>query len=57
MAETAAAMVLAEDLGCPAPVPKGEPPAVGPEVGGVETDVTGPVDLVATTLMANFWPS
>lgn len=53
MAERAAAMVLPEEFGSPRP----EPPGVGPEVGGVEIDVTGPVDLEATTLMANFWPS
>lgn len=48
MAEIAAAMVPAEEFGGPLP------PGVGPEDGGDEMDVTGLLDLAATTLMANF---
>ena len=55
MAERAAATVLAEEFG--GPVPLGVGPEVGPEVGGAEMDVTGPLDLVAVTLIASFCPS
>ena len=55
MAERAAATVLAEENG--EPLPPGfdaGPPALGPELGDVAMEVAGALDLVATTLIANF---